>query len=223
MKCPHCHEHFIVDPIETSLGDDFMGRWWLRKDMCAACNKFIFHFEMKKWLNERRRDFVGGIKIFMVVPKGVSRSPLPSVVPTKYSEDYLEACLVLADSPKASSALSRRCLQNILREVEKVKRGSLADEIQEVMDKGKLPTHLLEGIDAIRNIGNFSAHPIKSKSTGEIVPVELGEAEWNLDILESLFDYYFVQPEILKKKKEALNKKLEEAGKPEMKQPKKEK
>jgi hypothetical protein len=80
-----------------------------------------------------------------------------------------------------------------------------------------LPTHLTESIDAVRNIGNFAAHPIKSTSTGEIVDVELGEAEWLLDVLESLFDFYFVQPAILKAKRDALNKKLMDAGKPSLK------
>lgn len=93
----------------------------------------------------------------------------------------------------------------------------MANEIQQILDEGKLPTHLLESLDAIRNIGNFAAHPIKSESTGEVIDVESGEAEWNLDVLEALFDYYFVQAAILKRKREALNEKLKEAGKPEMK------
>jgi hypothetical protein len=75
----------------------------------------------------------------------------------------------------------------------------------------------IEHIDAIRNIGNFSAHPSKNKSTGEIVEVEPQEAEWNLDVLESLFDFYFVQPAVTKAKRDALNKKLADAGKPSMK------
>jgi hypothetical protein len=66
----------------------------------------------------------------------------------------------------------------------------------------------------VRQIGNFAAHPIKSTSTGEIVDVEEGEAEWNLDVLESLFDFYFVQPAIAAKRKADLNKKLKDAGKP---------
>lgn len=93
----------------------------------------------------------------------------------------------------------------------------MSKEIQEVIDSGKLPTILSESIDAIRNIGNFAAHPIKSESTGEVVEVEPGEAEWNLDVLESLFDFYFVQPEILKRKRKALDKKLKDSGKPKMK------
>ena len=95
--------------------------------------------------------------------------------------------------------------------------GNLAEEIQQVIDSGKLPSSLAESVDAIRNIGNFAAHPMKSKTSGEILPVEPGEAEWNLDVLESLFDFYFVQPQIIRKKREALNQKLKDAGKPPMK------
>ena len=94
----------------------------------------------------------------------------------------------------------------------------MAKEIQEVLDSGKLPSHLAESIDAVRNLGNFAAHPLKSQHTGEIIDVNPGEAEWNLDVLESLFDFYFVQPAVLKAKRDALNAKLKEAGKPPMKQ-----
>jgi hypothetical protein len=125
--------------------------------------------------------------------------------------------MVLPDSSKASAALSRRCLQNLLREAAKVKPGNLADEIQQVIDGKSLPSQLAEAIDAVRNIGNFAAHPLKSQSTGEILPVEPEEAEWNLDVLESLFDFYFVQPAILAKKCDALNIKLSDAGKKPMK------
>ena len=51
----------------------------------------------------------------------------------------------------------------------------------------------------------------------EVVEVEPGEAEWNLDVLEGLFDFCFVQPTLMKKKREALNNKLAKAGKPPMK------
>jgi hypothetical protein len=138
-------------------------------------------------------------------------------VPSEFAEDYREACLTLADSPKASAALSRRCLQHLLREHAKVKSGNLAEEIQQVLDAKNLPSYLAESFDAVRNIGNFAAHPMKSTASGEIIAVEAGEAEWNLEVLESLFDFYFTQPALLKKKRDALNAKLKEAGKPEMK------
>ncbi|HXN53315.1 MAG TPA: DUF4145 domain-containing protein [Candidatus Acidoferrum sp.] len=150
-------------------------------------------------------------------PKGVSRAPVPSEVPPDIVEDYKEACLVLADSPKASAALSRRCLQNLLRRAAGVKPGDLSKEIDQVLDSGKLPTEVAENIDAVRNIGNFAAHPNKSTATGEVVSVEPDEAEWNLDVLESLFDFYFVQPARAKAKRVALNKKLQDANKPPLK------
>jgi hypothetical protein len=43
------------------------------------------------------------------------------------------------------------------------------------------------------------------------------EAEWNLDVLEALFDFYFVLPAVVKKKRAALDQKLKEAGKEPMK------
>jgi hypothetical protein len=138
-------------------------------------------------------------------------------VDKRLASDYNEACLILAFSPKASAALSRRCLQTILREKAKVRKGDLAGEIQQTIDSGLIPSYLVESIDAVRNIGNFAAHPMKSTATGEIVDVEPGEAEWLLDVLESLFDFYFVQPALLKAKREALNEKLNDIGKPPMK------
>jgi hypothetical protein len=85
------------------------------------------------------------------------------------------------------------------------------------LDSGKLPSHIAENIDAIRNIGNFSAHPLKSQQTGTVLPVEPHEAEWTLEVLEQLFDFYYVQPAIAKRKRDALNQKLAEVGKPPMK------
>ena len=105
----------------------------------------------------------------------------------------------------------------MLRDRAGSKASNLDNEIQQILDLKALPTHLADALDAVRVIGNFAAHPIKSKSSGEVVDVETGEAEWLLDTLEGLFDFYFVQPAQLQKKKDAINKKLAEAGKPPLK------
>jgi len=149
--------------------------------------------------------------------EGASRPSCPSEVTPNLAGDYVEACTVLPDSAKAAAALGRRCLQNLLRDTVKVKPGNLSDEIQQVLDGGKLPSGLHESIDATRNIGNFAAHPMKSTQTGMILDVEPGEAEWTLDVLEELFDFYFVRPSMIQKKRDAFNKKLQDAGKPLMK------
>ncbi len=35
---------------------------------------------------------------------------------------------------------------------------------------------------------------MKDTNSGAILPVEPHEAEWNLEVLEGLFDYFYVQP-----------------------------
>ena len=219
MKCPHCLVEFHDYPNTYDIGDDADGRWHIIKRECSSCKRIVLHLDKIKIFqipNEKGWRSITESSI-LVRPKTSNRMPVPSEVPINFASDYNEACLVLADSPKASAALSRRCLQHILREKAGIRKSDLADEIQQVIDSGKLPSHLADSLDAVRNIGNFAAHPIKSKSSGELVDVEPGEAEWNLDVIETLFDFYFVQPEIIKKKRTALNKKLTDAGKPPMK------
>lgn len=141
---------------------------------------------------------------------------LPEVDAT-IAKDFNEACLVAADSPKAAAALGRRCLQNVLREKAGVKPADLSKEIQQVLDEERVPSYLADSLDAVRNIGNFAAHPVKSKNSGEVVDVEPGETEWILDTLEGLFDFFYVQPAVLARKRAALNEKLKDAGKPPLK------
>jgi Domain of unknown function (DUF4145) len=163
-----------------------------------------------------RKDSDGRVEsTTLVYPLGVTR-PVPVEVTDPYAQEFKEATAVLSLSPKASAALSRRCLQTILREKGHTKKKDLFDQIEEIVTSGKLPSHIEEGLHAVRNIGNFAAHPMKSTNTGEIMDIEPGEAEWNLDVIESLFDFYFVQPALAAKRKAELNKKLKEAGKHEI-------
>ena len=206
MKCPHCLTTFHSTLREQPLLIEDNEHWYVLHELCPECDKAII------WIRYGDDD-----KCILVNPRAISRSPVPKEVPGEFVEDYIEACLTFADSPKASAALSRRCLQNLILEKAGIKKGDLSDEIQQVIDSGKLPSQLSDAIDAVRNIGNFAAHPIKSRRSGEIVDVEPGEAKWNLDTLEGLFDFYFVAPEKLRQKRDALNKKLQDVGKPPMK------
>ena len=144
-----------------------------------------------------------------------SARPIPHEVPVHIRADYEEAALVLNLSPKASAALSRRCLQAVLREEAGANQKNLVAQIEAVIPK--LPHYIADSIDAVRNIGNFAAHPTKSEISGELIDVEAGESEWNLDVLDLLFDFYYVQPAKAKEKRNALDSKLALAGKPAMK------
>lgn len=187
--------------------------------MCPACQRLIVYLIAGRWLGQGNgANLLEVVHRELVRPRACNRPPLSAEVPACFAEVYKEACLVLDLSPKASAALSRRCLQHLLREKAAVKPGNLSGEIQQVLDSHSLPSYLADSLDAVRNIGNSAAHPMKGEHTGEILDVEPQEAEWNLDILEGLFDFYFTQPALMERKKDALNKKLDEAGKPPLKE-----
>ena len=218
MKCPHCLVEFHDQQMKIPLTKDIEGKWYIISRQCPSCVRANFWLAISEvsTISLGEQSFRSERDIGLVWPRTSNRSPVPPQVPSEFAEDYQESCLVLADSPKASSALSRRCLQQILREKAGVKLGNLYSEIQEVLNSNSLPSDIAESIDLIRNIGNFAAHPTKSESSGEIVPVEHGEAEWCLDVIEMLYDFYFVRPDINKKKREAINQKLAGAGKSNM-------
>jgi hypothetical protein len=212
MKCPHCTIDFhdtwrhlywnqgLTDP------DKVMGTWWTQ---CSACKRITLRL-----IRQNESDPLTGVLIW---PRRPARAALPTIVDQKFADDYREACVVLADSPKASAALSRRCLQNLLRDKASVKAGNLNDEIDQVLKSGTLGSNLADSIHGVRIIGNFAAHPTKSTNTGEVIDVEPGEAEWLLDTLEKLFDFFFVEPDRIAKRREEINKKLIEAGKQPLK------
>jgi Domain of unknown function (DUF4145) len=224
MQCPHCliafHESWTLVPL---IGDvDNTALWLIRHTICPACKRLIVQFGQAHVFPGPANNLnisCHETTFRFVRPIAISRPRLPAEVPTDFSTDYYEAVAVLADSQKASAALSRRCLQYLLREKAATKRRGLAEQIQEVLDSGRLPSHLADNLDAIRNVGNYAAHPSKSTNTGEIVDVEPHEAEWLIEVLEGLFDFYFVQPAKSKARRDALDAKLSSIGKPPMKTP----
>lgn len=226
MKCPHCSENFHpLGPQKFTVIEDAFESWAIEVQKCPACNQYILHLKKSKLL----RPVSGGpsqyppaarmaptallTNEYLVYPRAALRPAAPKETPTGLAEDYREACLVLADSPKSSAALSRRCLQSLLRDHAGFTAHDLYKQIDEAVNSKTLPSQLADSLDAVRLIGNFAAHPVKSQKSGEILDVEPGEAEWTLDVLEELFDFYFVQPAKLQAKRAALNAKLVEAGK----------
>jgi len=223
MKCPHCAVEIHPEFEEFYLGANDHKHWVAYFLECPnpQCNKAIIEIASgNEWGQVDDEPYHTLLDIqsqYTVYPLTTTRGFAKQGIDDKFWSDYEEACRTLTVSPKASAALSRRCLQNILREKAEVKKGNLTAEIQQVIDSGKLPSLLAESIDAIRNVGNFAAHPTKDKATGEIVEVEPGEAEWLLDVLEDIMDFYFIQPQKAAERKAALNQKLEAIGKPPMK------
>jgi hypothetical protein len=215
--CPHCRKAIHLTLVRGELGRDREGHWAALHAACPACDKYIITLLRSPYPRPGGGGMSGQPLSVLVHPRGNPREPCPLEVPPQFADDYREACLVLGDSPKAAAALARRCLQHLLRECAKVKPGNLFDEIEEAIGAAKLPSHINRSLDSVRSIGNFAAHPIKSKSSGEILDVEPGEAEWTLDTLEALFDFYFVEPARAQEREAKFNAKLHEAGKQPLK------
>lgn len=202
MKCPHCLTFFHSIDHSHLLGD---GPWSVVWRTCPACDRIIIHIESGYATTARvvgsKHATIGSILCY---PRVSARFTISRDIPKSYTDDYAEACATLGDSPRASAALSRRCMQAILRECAQVTPGTLSSEIRQISASKKLPAHLNEYLEAVEIIGNFAAHPEKSASCATLCDVEPGEGEWNLDVLEALFDYYFVQPELINRKRGAL-------------------
>ena len=222
MKCPHCLENFHHEDVTetTELGSDQEYDFEIQQAQCPACKRMVITLLKTRLIHVVGGTIGGGGRTDQPVhPRTPSRVALGSEIPVDYASDYREAAVVLADSAKASAALSRRLLQRLLREVVRVKPDDLSKEIDQVLESAQLQGDLARSIDAIRNVGNFAAHPTKDKNTGEIVDVEPGEAEWLLDVIEDLFDALFTRPVIQQKRVAELEQKLKDAGKPPLKTP----
>ena len=221
MKCPHCNvatnvewenTSAFVDSDNSALGIE------VAVGICPDCEKLIVKLIHGTIVHSEYIASITEVKSEEIIHPKFSVRSVENEVPEPYKSEFLEATAILNMSPKASGALSRRMLQNILHEQFNIEKRSLADEIDEFIHMQGVPSHLAGAIDAIRNVGNFGAHPLKDLHSGEIVDVEPGEAEWLLDVLESLFDFAFVQPKRLDERKKKLNSKLQLLGKPPMKE-----
>lgn len=190
-------------------GDVDHPEWSVQHAGCPTCNRLIV-----KLVGETPFSMLNGTRptVYIVRPLGYTRA-VPAAVPPHYASDFKEAVAVIPFSAKASAALSRRLLQRLLVNEGHAKKRDLFDQIEEVLPS--VPSYL-QDLHAIRNIGNFAAHPSKNTATGEIVDVEPGEATWLLDMLDLLFDFYFVQPAKRNANMESLNSKLKLANKPEL-------
>jgi hypothetical protein len=216
MDCLHCGKafHDSWSTVTIKAAESIPGTSWVANvTVCPACKKAIIRLSKI----DHQRQTQTPIEEFIAYPKNQFRRPTPKEVPAEIRKDYEEAAAVLPISERASAAQSRRCLQAILREQGYIQRDLLQQIVALLSEEnpGKaIPTSLRTTVDAIRNFGNFSAHPVTDQTTLQVIDVEQDEAEWCLEILEDMFDHYYVKPEQAKERKAALDAKLVAAGKP---------
>lgn len=222
MRCPTCKREFYPQPDRIGnywedQEEDSTGAFRFSIQQCPSCYETIVLREKGRGYKLSDKLMVDEVTETIVIYPQDDEFSVASEVPEDFAADFQEANAALEYSAKASAALSRRLLQKVLREKLGIAKRDLSQEIDEFIASSKAPTYLTDAIDAVRQVGNFAAHPIKYTNTGEIVDVEPGEAEWILEVVDSLFDFVFVQPAKLKERRDSLNQKLQEIGKPPLK------
>ena len=126
-----------------------------------------------------------------------SAKPQPSYIPEPIVNNYNQACRIRDLSANASAAMSRRCLQGMIREFCGISKPTLAKEIEALKAQvaaGNAPKGVshdtMDAIDHVRSIGNIGAH--MEKDINLILDVEPDEAQGLINLIELLFEEWYV-------------------------------
>lgn len=214
--CPFCNRPQTAVEENTHIysgiyftGDDRQNLFshrtraiWCRN---PDCGKTEINFELKN-VRKIYQEWTPGdtLQLWRLVPDS-SAKVYPECVPQALREDYKESCKIVNLSPKASATLARRCLQGAIRNFCGIAKNRLKDEIDELKDsvgRGDAPAGVtaetVEAIDHVRAIGNIGAH--MEKDIDLIIEVDPGEATALIELIEMLFDEWYVAREHREKK-----------------------
>ncbi len=92
-----------------------------------------------------------------------------------------------------SAVMSRRILADLLERYADQTQFRLPERIDSVRADTSYPTAIRKRLHYLREIADFGAHT-QTDGTAEVVNVTEAEAEWTLDVVDALFDYFIVGP-----------------------------
>jgi hypothetical protein len=196
MECPHCGSEFEGTPHTFALGIDQDGTWQVSNSRCPACDRLIVAVCSKEGKN------------YPAYPAGVVKARLSEDVPAEIAAEYWTASQVLVYSEEASAAISRRLLQRVLATQAGAGYGGLAEQIQRAVASPTMPSYLKEGLQTLAKVARLQSGEAKSYRCDALAPVNEGEAEWMLEILKPLFEFYYVQPARLRRKRYEIEERL---------------
>lgn len=221
-NCPYCgHAQVVTDntfdstsviiPNNLSKYGKFGGR--IHSIVCSNidCKELTISFSLNKVGNHPR----GGLYVtdeihhsWKLLPES-SAKPQPDYIPKPIVENYNQACRIRDLSPNASAAMSRRCLQGMIRDFCEISERTLAKEIDTLRQKineGKGPQGVnhdaIDAIDHVRSIGNIGAH--MEEDINLILDVESDEAQTLINLIELLFSEWYVAKHVREERLKAL-------------------
>lgn len=209
--CPFCGHHQTVTDQKTCarsvnfyVGENIYGHFGLSATATGCSNPECKKVEVIVYVAKEKStssdlDPKQIIYRARLIPESMAK-PQPDCIPIALREDYAEACKIRDRSPKASATLSRRCLQGMIRDFCGIRKGTLFEEISELREliaKDKAPSGVsidsVEAIDHVRGVGNIGAH--MEKDINHIVPVDPEEAQLLIELIESLFEEWYIARE----------------------------
>jgi hypothetical protein len=199
-----------------SPSSGYVGLDWMH---CSneECGQLIIraHEEVREYDG---RAFVGSrTDTWIARPRfGSSHRRIDPLVPEPFRSDYAEAAALLDISPRMSAVLARRIVGDLLKTYASKTHFSLTARIDSFIQDGRHPSGLTENLHHLREIADFSAHTQEEVAGGEqevvIIDVDRDEAEWTLDVVDRLFDYFIVTPAKDEAVRQKMDKKIDKAG-----------
>lgn len=210
--CPYCNAKTTVNKddfiqsshsmtIDNAEGYRKLISTWI---VCpnTECKRITLTNILKDhYWNSTYREWKDGevVKKWRLLPGSYAKT-FPDYIPKPLVTDYEEASSIIDLSPKASATLSRRCLQGIIRDFLGIKKGRLVDEINALEDK--IDPLTWKSIDAVRKVGNIGAH--MERDINLIIDVEPKEAHLLIQLIEMLFEEWYVHRHEREKKLNAI-------------------
>jgi hypothetical protein len=193
--CPYCNHKAILQSGDVSLGSHAYGTrkfgpLVLSTGVQQCPNDQCSELVIMVWAESNPEP---GKQTKFEIPRQRLRPnskarPWPAYIPQPLLADYAEACQIELLSPKASAALSRRCLQGMIRDFWGVSKPRLADEVNAL--QAMVDRQTWEAIDALRKIGNIGVH--MEKDINLIVDADPDEARLLIELVETLLEEWYV-------------------------------
>jgi hypothetical protein len=236
MKCPYCGDNTpdawkvlivscptlaasasaVVDPdvlANKVLTDPDQHQIQLDWMYCAAegCKQLVIRVQESLW-----RERIPGTNqwvtdIWNARPRHGAVRPIEGPLPPHYRRDFVEAVAIVELSPRMSAVLARKIVFDLLEEYAKITEYTLKASLDKFIADTSYPSRIRTHLQHLREIGDFGAHT-KKDDLGQIIEVTRDDAEWTLDLVERLFEYFIFDPDRDQQLASRWDKNLEEAG-----------
>jgi len=199
--CPHCgnetpqkliYKHELYVDLYNSRGNLERGVWvgTYYVAICKTCDEILLYYRSDPHMHVNDYN-----RAYLVWPDS---GDLPESIPTRIRDCYKKAYRIKNISPNAFAGQIRKALELICNDKD-IKSGRLADRLNELNLKEKLPSFLFEMTDILRLLGNVGVHAGEQEVTDYQVTLIN-------DFFKVIIEYIYVAPSKLQEFNDNLKK-----------------